>query len=74
MKTGLCISLTKSVKSDGADVCLWHSGTWNGTKGVSSVDWKANEVVFEGDVSFKEPSNDSKEIEIGGPVFELYAD
>lgn len=66
-ETGLCISLTKSVKSDGADVCLWHSGTWNGTKGVSSVDWKANEVVFVGDVSFKEPSKDSKEIEIGDP-------
>lgn len=66
-ETGLCISLTKSVKSDGADVCLWHSGTRNGTKGVSSVDWKANEVVFVGDVSFKEPSNDSKVIEIGDP-------
>lgn len=66
-ETGLCISLTKSVKSDGADVCLWHSGTRNGTRGVSSVDWKTNEVVFVGDVSFKEPSNDSKEIEIGDP-------
>ena len=66
-ETGLCISLTRGVKNDGADVCLWHSGTWNGTKGVSSVDWKIAEVLFEGDISFKELADGSREIEIEDP-------
>ena len=66
-ETGLCISLTRGVKSDGADVCLWHNGAWNGTKGVSSVDWKIAEVLFEGDVSFRELAEGSKEIEIEDP-------
>lgn len=66
-ETGLCISLTKGVKSDGADVCLWHNGAWNGTKGVSSVDWKIAEVLFEGDISFREHAEGSKEIEIEDP-------
>ena len=66
-ETGLCISLTKSVKSDGADVCLWHGGNRNGTKGVSSVDWKIAEVLFEGDVSFRELAEGSKEIKIEDP-------
>lgn len=66
-ETGLSLSLTRNEKVDGADVCLWHSGTKNGTMGIPSVDWKIVEVVFNGDISFREHPDDAREIAIEDP-------